>query len=790
MDNKYSLDKSKKVFPMIMMIIGLGIMAAQLITRLNFVSVVAVAYCCIVSALIFISLIVKKKVYLPMLLGYGFAFLGVTVFHIVCGADAGFGAFTSGHTGWSTADNALFAGTGNFFTRLLGNILLSLPVIITFLALFFNAKKKCDKTKLKGALSFFLSVLFMGASVFQVLFMNMRTKPVTERLWEGHDDYLKNVDKVKSSTPNVLVILMDDLGYGDIGINGSLYDTPSIDSIGENGLNFENFYSSYSVCSPARFACLTGRYPYSALSFFLSVLFMGASVFQVLFMNMRTKPVTERLWEGHDDYLKNVDKVKSSTPNVLVILMDDLGYGDIGINGSLYDTPSIDSIGENGLNFENFYSSYSVCSPARFACLTGRYPYRGYADNVIYPTVSTLSPFAQTRIFNSIEMGNNCDGMLGDEITIAEVFQNAGYSTGCFGKWHLGDYGEYLPTNQGFDYFYGSHHVNDMAPFYHAVEKNGEYEIVHGTEEMKDENGKKDQGKLTEWIHDEITSWITEKAQNNEPFFAYYTSPWPHAPVFVGEDYEGVSGMGTYVDCITEFDAYLGKLFNSMEELGVLEDTIIVFTSDNGPALEGSVADLRGGKYLAYEGGQKVPFMIRWDNNNGIFEKGGTREQSATLVDLFPTLIEMCNITGNGGKTNYLPTDREIDGVSMLPVIKSDEVVHTKEHPILHMKREDIKAIQYTVSTESVKSKEEYKDYNYSVLNDHEYITFKYFDKIQNDNSAFWDKNRKNWLHILTDDHQENYNRTPVYPTISDEMHEKLDEIQADFAANRRGIIE
>lgn len=677
MDNKYSLDKSKKVFPMIMMIIGLGIMAAQLITRLNFVSVVAVAYCCIVSALIFISLIVKKKVYLPMLLGYGFAFLGVTVFHIVCGADAGFGAFTSGHTGWSTADNALFAGTGNFFTRLLGNILLSLPVIITFLALFFNAKKKCDKTKLKGALSFFLSVLFMGASVFQVLFMNMRTKPVTERLWEGHDDYLKNVDKVKSSTPNVLVILMDDLGYGDIGINGSLYDTPSIDSIGENGLNFENFYSSYSVCSPARFACLTGRYPY-----------------------------------------------------------------------------------------------------------------RGYADNVIYPTVSTLSPFAQTRIFNSIEMGNNCDGMLGDEITIAEVFQNAGYSTGCFGKWHLGDYGEYLPTNQGFDYFYGSHHVNDMAPFYHAVEENGEYEIVHGTEEMKDENGKKDQGKLTEWIHDEITSWITEKAQNNEPFFAYYTSPWPHAPVFVGEDYEGVSGMGTYVDCITEFDAYLGKLFNSMEELGVLEDTIIVFTSDNGPALEGSVADLRGGKYLAYEGGQKVPFMIRWDNNNGIFEKGGTREQSATLVDLFPTLIEMCNITGNGGKTNYLPTDREIDGVSMLPVIKSDEVVHTKEHPILHMKREDIKAIQYTVSTESVKSKEEYKDYNYSVLNDHEYITFKYFDKIQNDNSAFWDKNRKNWLHILTDDHQENYNRTPVYPTISDEMHEKLDEIQADFAANRRGIIE
>ncbi len=677
MDKKYSLEMKKKAFPIILEVIAFVLMVAQFVTRLNFVSVICVAYCCILSAIIFLSLIIKKKVYISMLMGYVINALGVFFFHVIFGADAGFGAFTSGHTGWSTADNPLFAGEGSFATRLLGNVLLSLPLVFAILALFFVARKNCNKQKVKGFFTFVLSVVLMGASVFQVLFMNMRTKPVTDRLWEGHNDYLGKVD-----------------------------------------------------------------------------------------------PATD------------------TNPNVLVILMDDLGYGDIGLNGSIYKTPNIDSIGENGLNFENFYSSYSVCSPARFACLTGRYPYRGYADNVIYPTVSTLTPFAQTRIFNSIEMGNNCDGMLGDEITIAETFRAAGYSTGCFGKWHLGDYGEYLPTNQGFDYFYGSHHVNDMAPFYHAVEENGEYTIVHGTEEMKDENGKKDQSKLTEWIHDEITAWITEKAENEEPFFAYYTSPWPHGPVFVGDDYKGVSGMGTYVDCVKEFDAYLGKLFETMEELGVLEDTIIIFTSDNGPALEGSVGDLRGGKYLAYEGGQKVPFMIRWDNNDGLFEKGEERTQSATLVDLYPTLVEMCGITGDGGKENYLPTDREIDGVSMVPVITDDEVVHTKEHPILHMKREDIKAIQYSVSTESILERDEYKDYDYKVLNENEFITFKYFDKIQNDNSAFWDKNRKNWLHILTDDYQENYNRTPAYPTISDEMHEKLDEIQADFAANRRGIIE
>lgn len=679
MEKKFSLDTSKKVFPIILMVVGIVLMAVQLITRLNLVNLVNLLYCCIMSAVILLSLIIKKKVYAPMIFGYAASSVGMIIFHTVFGADAGFGAFISDKAeGWASAANALFTGDGSLLTRLAGNILLALPAAISLWALFFVARKNCNKTGLKAASSFVLSILLMGSSVFSVL--------------------------------------------------------------------------------------------------------MG---------NYRTKPVTERLWEGHDDYLKNVDKTSSSNPNVLFILMDDMGYGDTSLNGAIYDTPNMDSIGENGLNFTNFYSGYSVCSPARFATLTGRYPYRGYADNVIYPTVQTTGVFAQTRVYNSFEMGNNVDGMLGDEITIAEVFQNAGYATGAFGKWHLGDYGEYLPTNQGFDYFYGSHHVNDMYAFYHVSEENGEYEIVHGNDEMRDENGKKDQSMLTEWIHGEITDWITDVVTTgDEPFFAYYATPWPHGPVFAGDDFDGSSGMGTYVDCLTEFDTYLGELFNTMEELGVLDDTIIIFTSDNGPALEGSVGDLRGGKYLAYEGGQKVPFMIRWDNNNGLFNKGETRTQSVTSTDFFPTLIELCGITGNGGQENYLPTDREIDGVSMVPVIKEDAVVHTEDHPILHMKREDIKGIQYTVTTESILERDEYKDYTYPILTENENITFKYFDKLQNDNSAFWDKNRKNWLHILTDDYQENYNRTPVYPTISDEMHEKLNEIQADFAANRRGIIE
>ncbi len=673
MKKELIFDKSIKIFPFALFVVGALICAAQLVTRQNFVAVVSVGYCCIMSAIIVLSVLIKKKVYMWEVLGTASAQLGTLLFHIFCGADAGFGAFISGKAGWSSAEHPLMAGAGNFFTRLAGNLLLILPSAAALWGLFFLAKKTFKKDIVKRLSCFGASVFLTGASVFYVLTMNMRMKPVTDRLWEGHDDYLKKID--------------------------------------------------------------------------------GSSA--------------------------------SEKPNVLVILTDDLGYGDVSLNGAIYDTPNIDSIGENGLNFTDFYSSYSVCSPARFAALTGRYPYRGYADNVIYPTVNCFAPFAQTRIFNSVEMLNNTDGMLGDEITLAEVFKSAGYETGCFGKWHLGDYGEYLPTNQGFDYFYCSHHVNDMKPFYHVREENGEYTVEHGTDELKD------QSNATKWIHEEISAWIADKTENSDaPFFAYYTTPWPHAPVYVGDEFKGTSGMGTYVDCITEFDYYLGELFKQLENAGELDNTIIVFTSDNGPALEGSTGILRGGKYLAYEGGQKVPFMLRWDNNGGMFEKGGTRTQSATLVDLFPTLIEMCGITDTNGNTSPMPTDRVIDGVSMTGLIKNNDVIHTSDVPILHMKRRKIKAIQYTVPTAEITARDEYKNYDYNVLKDNEYITFKYFNNIQNDNSAFFDKFRKNWLHILTDDAGENYNRTPVYPEIASEMNDRLNAIQSDFKSNPRGATE
>lgn len=674
MEKKLELDRERKVFPILMMAAGIALFLAMWAARLNVVALVCVIYCCVASAAILLGLLIRKRLYLFTVIGYVVSFIGVLSYAVLMGADGGFGAFTSGLAGFSTAEHPWLTGEGNFGTRLLGNLLMVLPSALALAGIVLCVRLLVKKVTLQRILATLFSVVLIGTTVGFVFTMNLRTRPQTERLWDGQDDYLDKVD------PN---------------------------------------------------------------------------------------------------------KTDSNAPNVLVVMMDDLGYGDISANGAIYDTPNVDRLVDEGARFTNFYSSYSVCSPARFAALTGRYPYRGYADNVMYPTVNTLSPFAATRPFNSVEMGANADGMLGDEITIAEALRSAGYATGCFGKWHLGDYGEYLPTNQGFDYFYGSHHVNDMVPFYHVQEENGEYEIVHGTDELKDQKN------ASKWIHEEISAWITDTVQNtDQPFFAYYTTPWPHAPIYVGDEFKGATGMGDYADCVTEFDYYLGQLFHTLEELGELDDTIIVFTSDNGPALQGSTNELRGGKYTAYEGGQKVPFMIRWGNNGGLFDAGSTYDEPATLVDLFPTIIDLCGITGSGGQEHFLPQDRQVDGVSMLPIFETGEPIHTMDHPILHMKREKIKAIQYSVPTEELLSREEYADYDYEILRDHDYVTFKYFESMQNDNPAFFDKKRKNWLHILTDDTSESYNRTPVYPTIAQQMSSRMEEVMKDFKANRRGIIE
>lgn len=695
------LDKGKKVVPLTVFCLGALLMLLQWAIGLNIVVLIGAIYMIAVSVAILVGVLAKRKLYLWFLLGYIAVSFGIATYFIFNGADAGWGAFSSGQTGFSSAENAIWQGEGNFGTRLAGNVLLSAPAFLSLLALILIVIKLKATHKTRMIATSCVSVLLVGVSVLFVFTTNLRSKPKAFDMSKGHDEYLNNVNKsVNSSSPNVLVILMDDLGYGDTSYN-------------------------------ARKANMTPA----------------------------------------------------------------------------FETPNIDRIATEGLDFDNFYSTYSVCSPARFALMTGRYPYRGYADNVIYPTINTLSPFASTRVFNAVELGANVDGMLGDEVTVAETFKAAGYSTGCFGKWHLGDYGEYLPTNQGFDYFYGSHHVNDMTPFYHCAESNGEYEIVKGTKDL-------DQSEATKLIHDETAAWLEERIDENEKFFAYYATPWPHAPVYAGYDFQGSTGAGIYGDCITEFDYYLGQLFDMLEQKGVLDDTIIVFTSDNGPALQGSTNELRGGKYSAYNAGQKVPFYIRWGNNaewqSGEEGKAKTIDGIATLADLYPTLVEACGITGKVDgvdKQNYLPSDvdREIDGVSMLPLIKDTTgtaYIHGIDNPILHMKREKINAVQYSVTKQdvldSVKGYTQSGNHSVQTGNEEDYaqmpfiknndiLTWKYIKDYKNDNPEFFDKRRQNWFMCMSDDTGESYQRAHVFPDLAAQYAQTLENWKAKLKNNRRG---
>ncbi len=678
-------DLKFKVFPCIWCVLGLILMMCETIIGLNIVSLVSVIFLALTALILAIGIFYKKRVYLFVVFSYILVSLGIFAFYVINGADAGFGAFTSGLKGYSSAASSLQQGEGTFWTRLLGNTLIMLPMlgalVGVILATIFITKNPKAQRIVAGS----LSLVLMAIAATFVFYMNLRANPKVDSLDKGHDDYLNSLtaNKTKQNSPNVIIILMDDLGYGDVGF----YDTAAL----ENSI-----------------------------------------------------------------------------------------------------TPNLDALAEEGVIFDNFYSSYSVCSPSRFALMTGRYPYRGYADNVMYPTTNTTSVFAKTRVFNSIEMGANVDGMLGDEITIAETLNAAGYDTACIGKWHLGDYGQYLPTNQGFDYFYGSHSVNDMMPYYFVEEVGGEYVIDYSAFKSKDDNALQ-QEDTSEILHNKLINWLDDEIDSGNPFFAYYSTPWPHAPVYASEEFSGSTGLGTYADCVYEFDSYVGKLTTYLEEKGVLEDTVIIFSSDNGPALQGSTGGLRGGKYTPYEAGQKVPFFMYFgDNYRGLAAGNANTTISApiTMVDVYPTLVDMLGITA-GSTAGALPTDREIDGASIMPVIKGDaDFVHGIDNPILHMKREKLHAIQYSIATDELVAQygQAYVDNQYATGK--EYLTYKYFIKASNDNLAFFDKKRKNWLICLTADRTESYNLEPTYPELAADMKTRLNEVMDDLKANRRGIVD
>ena len=316
-------------------------------------------------------------------------------------------------------------------------------------------------------------------------------------------------------------------------------------------------------------------------------------------------------------------------PNIVYIFADDLGYGDLSCYGAKdINTPNIDQIAKQGIKFTEFYSASSVCSPSRAALLTGRYP--------------------QRMGINTVFFSESFTGIPDKEITIPEILKEKGYATGIVGKWHLGHHSKYLPLQHGFDEYFGIPYSNDMESVVY----------MRGNEV---ESYKVKQQYITKTYTKEAQKFITKNKDNS--FFLYIAHSMPHVPLYASEEFIGTSKRGLYGDVVQELDWSVGQILKSLREHGILENTLIAFSSDNGPWLAmkedgGSAGDLREGKTFTFDGGMKVPTVAMWKNR---IPQGIINTEVASQMDWFPTIA---NITGSS-----IPKGLVIDGLDISKVL-------------------------------------------------------------------------------------------------------------------------
>ena len=309
---------------------------------------------------------------------------------------------------------------------------------------------------------------------------------------------------------------------------------------------------------------------------------------------------------------------RNRLPNIVLIFMDDMGYADIGTCGAKgYATPNLDRMAAEGIRFTDFYAASSVCSPSRASILTGC-----YAPRVGIPDVLAPPGPAWTK-------GRTHIGLNTSETTIAKMLKPLGYATACVGKWHLGHLPEFLPTRHGFDEYFGLPYSNDMIP-----EDYPDLPLMDG-EQVIELNP--DQSQLTTRYTERSLEFI--ESHRDVPFFLYLPHSMPHVPLAVSEKFKGKTG-GLYGDVVSEIDWSVGEILKKLGDLNLDANTLVIFTSDNGPWLEygnhsGSAAPLREGKFTTFEGGQRVPCLMRWP---GKIPAGSTCGDLAATIDLLPTI--------------------------------------------------------------------------------------------------------------------------------------------------------
>jgi arylsulfatase A len=319
----------------------------------------------------------------------------------------------------------------------------------------------------------------------------------------------------------------------------------------------------------------------------------------------------------------------SNRPNVIVVLTDDQGYADVGAFGARgFTTPHLDRLASEGMLFTSFYAAAPICSPSRAALMTGSYPVRVGVTDVLFPDSDT--------------------GLNPEELTVAELLKASGYATAAVGKWHLGDDETFLPTRQGFDQYFGLPYSNDMTPL----------PLLEGEEAIEESP---DLSQLTRRYTARALEFI--EAHRQSPFFLYLAHSMPHIPLAVSDAFNGQSEQGLYGDVIMELDWSVGQILDSLDALGLARDTLVVFTSDNGPWLSygndaGSAGPLRGGKWTTFEGGQRVPGIMRWPRR---IKGNVVSSEVVTTMDLFPTLAAI-----TGAPLPAWP----IDGRSLLPLLE------------------------------------------------------------------------------------------------------------------------
>ena len=330
-------------------------------------------------------------------------------------------------------------------------------------------------------------------------------------------------------------------------------------------------------------------------------------------------------------------------PNVVIVFTDDQGWGDIGVQGAQgFRTPHLDRLAKEGMRLTDFYVAQPVCSASRAALLTGCYP---------------------NRIGIAGALGPNAEhGLADEEITLAELCRSRGYATAIFGKWHLGHHPRFLPTRHGFDEWLGIPYSNDMWPFHPDGPKPWVDLPLFEGESVVAFNP--DQRRFTEEFTRRAVDFIDRN--RGRPFFLYLPHPMPHVPLYTSEEYAGSSEQGAYGDVIQEVDASVGAVMDALDRNDLAQDTLLIFTSDNGPWLSygnhaGSTGPLREGKGTTFEGGVRVPFLARWP---GRIPAGAVSSEPAMTIDLFPTIARWIGAE--------LPS-HTIDGMDIGPILRGDK---------------------------------------------------------------------------------------------------------------------